>query len=98
MAPTLGGLAIGVFIHFCMSERRPHGVADVIEANALRHGKMRLRDSLGAASVSAASIGVGASVGREGPAVHLAATIASWLSKRFTLSRSMTLTLPSDAV
>ena len=53
---------------------------------------MRLRDGLGAATVSAASIGVSASVGRDGPAVHLAATIASWLSKRFTLSRSMTLT------
>ena len=62
-----------------MSEQRPHGVADVIEANVLRHGKMRLRDGLGAATVSAASIGVGAiSVGPEGPVVHLAATIASW--------------------
>ena len=30
LAPTLSGLAIGVFIRFCMSERRPHGVADVI--------------------------------------------------------------------
>ena len=30
LAPTLGRLAIGVFIRFCMSERRPHGVADVI--------------------------------------------------------------------
>ncbi|HIM72232.1 MAG TPA: hypothetical protein EYM43_04690 [Alphaproteobacteria bacterium] len=60
---------------------------------------MRLRDGLGAATVSAASIGVGAiSVGPEGPVVHLAATIASWLSKRFTLSRSMTLLLSSDAV
>ncbi len=93
LAPTLGGLAVGIFIHFCMAERRPLGVADVMESTALRGGYIRLRDGISAAVVSATSIGVGASVGREGPVVHLAATISSYLSTRLKLDRSMNLTL-----
>ena len=93
LAPSLGGLAIGLFVHYLMPGRRPQGVADVIEAGALRAGRMPLGTGLGAAAVSAASIGVGASVGREGPVVHLGATLASWVSERLQLRRSMAMTL-----
>ncbi len=90
---TLGGLLIGLFIHFLMPGRRYHGVADVIEASALRGGRMSFRAGIGAALASAASIGVGASVGREGPVVHLGAALSSSLARRLHLSRSLTLTL-----
>jgi CIC family chloride channel protein len=98
LAPAVGGLGIGLFVHFVMADRRPLGVAEVIEAGALRGGRMRLRDGIGAAIVSAASVGAGASVGREGPVVHLAATMASWVAQRLSLSRSMTMTLLGCAV
>ena len=39
-APTLGGLAIGLFVHFAMPGGRPQGVADVVESAALRAGGM----------------------------------------------------------
>ena len=71
LAPAAGGLLIGLFVRYVMPDRRPHGVADAIEANALRGGRMSAATGLKAALVNAASIGVGASVGREGPAVHL---------------------------
>ena len=93
LAPALGGLLIGLYIRFLMPGGRPRGVADVIEANALRAGRMSGREGLGAALVSAASIGAGASVGREGPAVHLGATIASYMGRRFRLARSQSRTL-----
>ena len=93
LVPTIGGLLIGLFVFYVMPGRRTQAVADVIEAGALRGGRMSFGAGLGAAAVSAASIGVGASVGREGPVVHLGATIASWVSTRLHLRRSHAITL-----
>ena len=93
LVPALGGLAVGVFVHIYMPNRRPQGVADVIEANALRVGRMSATVGLKAAVVSAASIGVGASVGREGPMVHLGASIGAWVAKRLHMGRTPARTL-----
>jgi CIC family chloride channel protein len=87
LAPAIGGLIVGLFIHYALPGRRPHAVADVIEASALRGGRMSLRTGIAAAVASAASIGAGASVGREGPVVHLGASMASWLGQRLHLGR-----------
>ncbi|MEX2453382.1 MAG: chloride channel protein [Rhodospirillaceae bacterium] len=91
--PTAGGLAIGLFVHYFMPGRRNRGVADVMEAAALRSGSITLREGIGAAAVSAASIGVGGSVGREGPVVHLGAMLASFVATRLRLTRSQAVTL-----
>ncbi len=93
LVPLLGGLAVGIFVHFLMPGRRPQGVAEVIEANALRGGRMSLTTGLKAAAVSAVSIGCGASVGREGPMVHLGASLGAWVSKRLHLGRVPSRTL-----
>lgn len=93
LAPAVGGLGVGLLIHFLMPDRRPQGVADVIAVRAAHGGRMRLRDGLAQALASAASIGVGASVGREGPVVHLAAAVGSWLGQRCRLERTQWLTL-----
>lgn len=93
MVPTVGGLIIGLFVHFFMPGRRGRGVADVIEAAALRSGSITLKEGLGGATLSVASISVGASVGREGPVVHLGATLSSLVATRLRLSRSQAVTL-----
>ncbi|RMD62649.1 MAG: chloride channel protein, partial [Alphaproteobacteria bacterium] len=93
LVPALGGLAVGLFVYWLLPGRRPHGVADVIEANALRGGRMSATVGLKAAVVSAASIGVGASVGREGPVVHLGASLGAWAAKRLHLGRAPSRTL-----
>ena len=91
--PTAGGLLIGLLVRQVMPKQRVQSVADVIEANAVGGGRMGLGTGLGAALISAASIGVGASVGREGPAVHLGASLGGWLAARLHLTRSLSRTL-----
>ncbi len=85
LVPTLGGLIVGVIVHTSLPERRPHGIADVIEAYGRHNGNMSLRTGMLAMITSATSIGCGASVGREGPAVHLGATLSSWLIRRLDM-------------
>ena len=89
LATTLGGLIVGLLIHNLMPGRRSHAVADVIEASALRGGRMNLRVGLGAALISATTIGSGGSSGREGPVVHLAASLCSFLGERLKLGTAM---------
>jgi chloride channel protein, CIC family len=88
LAPALAGLFVGVFVKFALRDQRSHGVAEVIEASAIHGGRMTLRDGLVSAIVSAVSIGGGASVGREGPAIHLGAALASTCGAFFKLDRS----------
>ncbi len=93
LVTTLGGLLIGLFVHYVMPGRPNHGVADVMEACVLRGGRMDVKAGLGAALASAASIGVGASVGREGPAVHIGESISAWMAERLHFNRDLSLTL-----
>jgi len=93
LAPAACGLLVGLFIHYTLPGRRPQGVADVMESAALRDGRMSFRYAAVATVANAASIGGGASVGREGPVVLLGASLASTIAKRLGYSRSTMLTM-----
>ncbi|MCZ6813416.1 MAG: chloride channel protein, partial [Alphaproteobacteria bacterium] len=93
LVPALGGLAVGLLVHFVMPGREPQGVAHVMEAAALRGGRMEFKAGLTTALAAAVSIGCGASVGREGPVVHLGGVLASWISGRLHLPRQLGMTL-----
>lgn len=98
LAPTIGGAIVGYTLQRFMPGQRPHAVADVIEVRALRDCKIEPRIGLLSALLSALSLGVGASAGREGPVVHLGATIASWLEERFHLNPANRRTLLASGV
>jgi CIC family chloride channel protein len=86
LMPVVGGLLVGPIIHFLFPGSRGHGVPEVMAAVALKGGHMRLRDGLGKMLACSLSIGSGGSVGREGPVVHLGATIASWFGQKLGVS------------
>ncbi len=88
LTPAAGGLAVGVMLHYLAPSRRPEGVADVIEARALRGSRISLHQGLASALISAISLGSGASAGREGPVVHLGASLASVIGFRFALNNA----------
>lgn len=93
LAPVVGGLLVGLITWKFMPNQRNQGVADVVEASAMKAGHMSSRVGLVSAINSAISVGSGASVGREGPAVHLGASLAGWIGRRLHLSRSLARTL-----
>lgn len=83
--PVLGGLIIGVFMKYALPGRRAMGVADVIESTLINRGKMPLKSGLSSFLVSATSLGMGASGGREGPVVHFGAMLGSQIGQRLRL-------------
>ncbi|MBF0322081.1 MAG: chloride channel protein, partial [Magnetococcales bacterium] len=77
LMPVLGGAILGPLVHFFLPGARGDGVPEVMVAVALKGGKINPKDGLGKILACALSIGCGGSVGREGPVVHLGATLAS---------------------
>ncbi|MEK9905533.1 MAG: chloride channel protein, partial [Rhodospirillales bacterium] len=71
LAPTIGGLFVGLYAKWTLPNGRPVGIAQVMESSALDGGRMSLKTGFHGAIVNAASIGARASAGREGPVVHL---------------------------
>ncbi|NVJ91967.1 MAG: chloride channel protein [Methylocystaceae bacterium] len=88
LVPTLGGLGVGLFVYFLMPGRNVKGPADVIAACEIGGGRMSVKEGILAMFASAFSIAAGASVGREGPAVHMGASFSAWISDALRLSRS----------
>ncbi len=85
--PALGGLIVGLLVHFGAREAKGHGVPEVMEAVSLRNGRIRKRVAFVKIIASAVCIGSGGSVGREGPIVQIGSSIGSSISQILRASR-----------
>ena len=80
MIPMVGGVAVGIILHHFTPDGRVRSVADVIEGAALNEGRVEKKAGVASALSSMITLGTGGSTGREGPVVHIAAMISSWVS------------------
>ncbi|MBO9402123.1 chloride channel protein [Shimia sp. R9_3] len=80
--PTVGGLVVGLILHHFTPDGRVRSVADAIEGAALHEGRVEKRAGIASAFASLITLSSGGSTGREGPVVHVAGVISSWVSDR----------------
>ena len=86
VAPVLAGLALGSIDAWRARKKLPAAV-DPVEANALRGGRMSLKESLLVAAQTVVSNGCGASVGLEAGYAQIGAGVASRLGVDSRLRR-----------
>ena len=80
LIPVAGGLAVGLLLHRFTDDGRVRSVAEVIEAAALSDGRVQRRRGLVSALASMITLSTGGSSGREGPVVHLAGVLSSYVA------------------
>ncbi|MEL6509797.1 MAG: chloride channel protein [Pseudomonadota bacterium] len=80
LIPVCGGLVVGLILHWFTPDGRVRSVADVIEGAALHDGRVEKRAGLASALASMITLSSGGSSGREGPVVHLAGVVSSYVS------------------
>ncbi len=91
--PALGGLIFGPLIYFFAREAKGHGVPEVMNAVALRGGRIRPIVAVVKSLASALCIGSGGSVGREGPIVQIGSALGSTFGQVLKMSDDRVRTL-----
>lgn len=81
LIPALGGLIVGPLIYFFAREAKGHGVPEVMEAVALKGGRIRPIVAIIKSLASSICIGTGGSAGREGPIVQIGSALGSTLGQ-----------------
>ena len=87
LTPAMGGLIVGLALHYWVPGAVGSGVPQVKFAYAMHSGRVPLRDAAGKFVLGIIQIGSGGSLGREGPTVQICAGISSLLARVSSLSR-----------
>jgi len=77
LLPIVGGVLVSALVQGFAKEAKGHGVPEVMEAVALRGGRIRKRVVAVKSLASALCIASGGSVGREGPIVQIGSALGS---------------------
>lgn len=87
------GFMVGFIVNRWAPEAKGHGVPEVMEAVALRGGRIRARVAAIKVLASAITIGAGGSAGREGPIVQTGAALGSTIGQMLHFSGARVRTL-----
>ncbi len=82
ITPIIGGLTVGIILHKFTDDGRVRSVADVIEGAATTDGRIETKAGIASFFASLITLSSGGSTGREGPVVHMAGVISTWVSNR----------------
>ncbi|WP_170420408.1 chloride channel protein [Ruegeria arenilitoris] len=80
--PTVGGLVVGIVLHRFTDDGRVRSVADVIEGSAISDGRVETKAGVASFFAALITLSTGGSTGREGPVVHMAGVISTWVCQR----------------
>ena len=80
--PIIGGLIVGLILTKFTNDGRVRSVADVIEGAAITDGRVEVKAGIASFFASLITLSSGGSSGREGPVVHMAGVISTWVSNR----------------
>ena len=80
-APTLAGLAVGLAVHYFAPEAAGSGIPQTKAAYYNSGGKISGRMGVWRFVLGALYVGLGNSLGREGPTVHMSAAISSRIGR-----------------
>jgi CIC family chloride channel protein len=84
--PMSGGLLAGLILAHAFPAAAGSGIPQVKAAYAVRASRLRLRDGAAKFATTVLQLGSGASLGREGPTVHICSAFSSALGRWFALS------------
>ena len=85
LIPTLGGVLVTVCYLLLRKRDQLQGTAAMMEALTVKRGRLPPLRALVESLTSITAVGMGASVGREGPMIYSGSAIGSWLGVKFRL-------------
>src|SRR5215469_17033285 len=77
LIPPVGGLIVGLMVHFWEPTLKGHGIPEAMEAVLFSHSRMRLRVAFLKPLATALAIGTGGPFGAEGPIIQTGAAFGS---------------------
>ena len=86
LTPALGGLVVGLGLQYWVPAAAGSGIPQVKVAYAHRFGTISLKETIGKFVLCTLQLGTGASLGVEGPTVHICTGVSSFLARMARLS------------
>ncbi len=86
LTPSLGGLVAGLGLTYWVPAAAGSGIPQVKAAYTFRHGAITIKETIGKFVLCTLQLGAGASLGVEGPTVHICSGVSSFLARLARLS------------